>query len=621
MCTIVGRLNSPPQSVSDSPISMSSMSFQLRPYQHQAVQATLKHFRTSSDAAVIVLPTGAGKSLVIAELAKIARRRILILAHVKELVEQNHGKYESYGLSASIFAAGLGRRESHDQVVFGSVQSVARNLDVFNDDFSLLIIDECHRVSLDENTEYQKIIRHLRQQNPSLKVLGLTATPFRLGHGWIYQQHRPTNCVRTQQVTPFSCCIFELPLRTMIDQGYLTPATLLDAPVALYDFEQLRPSVSGAYREADLNRVLGKAKRATARIIDQLLALAGERRGVMIFAATVAHAKEVMTYLPSSCSALILGSMHARARDSVIQGFKAQQIKFLVNVSVLTTGFDAPHVDLIAVLRPTESMGLYQQIIGRGLRLSPGKEDCLILDYAGNTHDLFRSEVVEPKPASDAQQVEVDCPACQHRNRFWGKCDEQGTLIEHYGRRCQGLVSPELDGDPKQCDFRFRFKECPQCGAENDIAARQCHRCEQLLVDADDTLKAALQLKDARVLRCSGMSFSVAHNRHQQPLLKVCYHDEDGAELYEHFGLATKAQRAVFHNKFSKFHLQDCTAALQPHHPDEVIAAQHRLRAPDFVIARKKGYFWAIRDKIFDYQGRYRRANELGSMDERYLGE
>jgi len=587
------------------------MAFELRPYQREAVQATITHFRRTDLPAVIVLPTGAGKSLVIAELARLARHRILVLAHVKELVEQNHGKYESYGFSASIFAAGLNRKEAATQVVFGSVQSVARNLEAFADQFSLLIIDECHRVSLDENSEYQQIIRHLRQHNPQLKVLGLTATPYRLDRGWIYRHHLQQNCVRADGDTSFHSCIFELPLRYMIDNGYLTPATQLDAPVALYDFEQLRPSQNGYYAEAELNQVLKGAKRATARIIAQIVDLAKERQGVMIFAATVAHAKEIMGYLPPACSALIIGDMRPRARDSVIRAFKDKQIKFLVNVSVLTTGFDAPHVDLIAVLRPTESVGLYQQIIGRGLRLSPGKSDCLILDYAGNSHNLFRPEIGSPKPDSNAEIVAVPCPLCQHNNQFWGKKDEAGLLIEHYGRRCQGLVTDPMSGEQRQCDFRYRFKVCGQCGAENDIAARQCHQCQQLLVDPDQKLKEALQLRDAKVLRCSGISFESILDKKQPPLLKVTYHDEDGAELSEYFGLNTKAQQGAFYHNFSKLHLIDRTRDFRPTHPDEVVTNSTRFRTPDFVIARKQKRFWQIREKLFDYEGRYRRANEL----------
>lgn len=583
--------------------------FSLRPYQQQAVAATLQHFRQSDAAAVIVLPTGAGKSLVIAELARLARRRILVLAHVQELVEQNHSKYASYGLDASIFAAGLQRRESHTQVIFGSVQSVARNPEAFAGEFSLLIIDECHRVTLEETSQYQQIIRHLRQGNARLKVLGLTATPYRLDSGWIYQYHRPRQQVCSDQPKPFRDCIFELPLRAMIADGFLSPVQQLDAPVAFYDFEQLRPSASGHYSEADLNQVVLGKRRATARIIEQIVALASSRQGVMIFAATTAHAREILGYLPPACSALILGDMRPAARASVIAGFKSRQIRFLVNVAVLTTGFDAPHVDMIAILRPTQSIGLYQQIVGRGLRLSPGKTDCLVADYAGNVVDLYRPQIDDPRPHSDTDIVTVVCPLCQHANLFWGKTDADGHITEHYGRRCRGLI--ECESGPQQCDYRFRFKECPQCGAENDIAARQCHQCQHLLVDPDDKLRAALQLRDALVLRCAGMSLQTIVGRDGNPRLQITYHDEDGAEVSESFGLHTPAQRRAFYQAFSRHHLRDRQLHFNPTSPDAVIAARAQLRAPDFVIARQVKQRWQITDKLFDYEGRYRRANAL----------
>lgn len=594
------------------------MTFELRPYQQQAVSATLSHFRETNAAAVIVLPTGAGKSLIIAELARLAKRRILVLAHVKELVDQNHQKYESYGFPASVYAAGLNRKEFDRQVVFGSVQSVARNLQHFDDEFSLLIIDECHRVALDEHSQYQTIIDHLKQHNSQLKVLGLTATPYRLGDGWVYQNHRPSNSLRTELPTPFRDCIFELPLTKMINEGYLTEPRLLDAPIALYDFEQLRPGSSGEYRQQDLDRVLSKSMRATARICEQIIDLAAQRQGVMIFAATVAHAKEIMGYLPPANSAIILGNMHNRARDSVIDAFKQRQVKFLVNVSVLTTGFDAPHVDLIAILRPTQSVGLYQQIIGRGLRLCEGKEDCLILDYAGNTHDLYRPSIESPKPDSDSTLVDITCPQCGHTNQFWGKVDADGDLVEHFGRRCQGLVSTD-DGvqqpsepqvDLKQCLFRYRFKECPQCGGENDIAARQCHQCQHLLVDPDQMLKQALQLRDVKVIRCSGMSFSTMTDKRGIERLKVTYHDEDGAELSETYALANKAQQGLFYHQFIRSHLRIPEQRYFPASIQDVIEQQQKFRAPDFVVARQDGRFWIIREKVFDYEGNYRRAHE-----------
>ncbi|WP_425431981.1 DEAD/DEAH box helicase family protein [Halomonas korlensis] len=601
----------------------------------------VEYFRGSSEPAVVVLPTGSGKSLVIAELARLARGRVLLLAHVRELVEQNHAKYLAYDLEADIYSAGLGRKESGRQVVFGSVQSVVRSLHDFADgSFTLLVIDECHRVSMDEKSSYRQVIDVLRQRNPRLKVLGLTATPHRLGEGFIYHRHHH-GMVRGDENCFFRDCVFEQPLRLMVKQGYLAPPRRIDAAVERYDFSALfstsgpvstsGPAASGLFQEHELNRVVA-GNRATPGIIAEVVARAHDRLGVMLFAASVAHAEEILGYLPAGQAALITGATPGREREALIAAFKARKLKYLVNVAVLTTGFDAPHVDLIAILRPTESVSLYQQVVGRGLRLSPGKTDCLILDYAGNPWDLYAPEVGTPRPVSDAEPVQVECPACGHANLFWGKRDGD-IVIEHFGRRCQGLVpshrarpcaksvnsssghrarpranNTESKPATEQCSFRFRFKVCDQCGAENDIAARRCHGCQTLLVDADDKLKEALRLKDARVLRVSGMQLEATLNGRGLPRLKVSYHDEDGASLSEWFALETPAQRGAFAAVFLRDHLRAPGSRWSPRTPDEVIAEQRRLRHPDFVVGRKVGRHWQVREKLFDYTGRYRLA-------------
>ncbi|BDH45150.1 ATP-dependent helicase [Salmonella enterica subsp. enterica serovar Choleraesuis] len=582
--------------------------YQLRPYQQEAVDATLTHFRRHDAPAVIVLPTGAGKSLVIAELARVARGRVLVLAHVKELVAQNHAKYIALGLEADIFAAGLQRKESSAKVVFGSVQSVARNLDAFDDAFSLLIVDECHRIGDDKQSQYQQILDALRAHNPRLRLLGLTATPYRLGKGWIYQFHYH-GMVRGSAEALFRDCIYELPLRYMIKNGYLTPPERLDMPVVQYDFSRLKARENGLFSETDLNDELRQQRRITPHIISQIVELTADRRGVMVFAATVEHAREILSLLPQPGSALITGETPGTERDRLIEDFKAQRLRFMVNVAVLTTGFDAPHVDAIAILRPTESVSLYQQIVGRGLRLAPDKQDCLILDYAGNAHDLFTPEVGQPKRASDNVPVQVFCPGCGFANTFWGKVAADGTLLEHFGRRCQGWLEDD-DGHREQCDYRFRFKSCPHCDAENDIAARRCHQCDAVLVDPDDMLKAALKLKDALVLRCSGMTLD--HGQDDAgPWLKVTYYDEDGADVSERFRLQTPAQRKAFELVFLRPHSRTPGIPLPWLNAAEIVAQSALLRHPDFVVARMKGRFWQVREKIFDYQGRYRRANEL----------
>lgn len=604
----------------------------LRPYQQEAVRRVIEHFRGSDDPAVVVLPTGSGKSLVIAELARLARGRVLVLAHVRELVEQNHAKYLAYGLAADIFSAGLGRKESARQVVFGSVQSVVRNLEGFaapdhpRGPFTLLVIDECHRVSPAEDASYRRVIEALRAANPRLKVLGLTATPYRLGQGFIYHRHHH-GMVRGDDDCFFRECVFEQPLRLMVKQGYLAEPQRIDAAVERYDFSALAPSASGLFREEELNRVVA-GHRATPGIIAEVIERARDRQGVMLFAASVAHAEEILGYLPAAEAALVTGETPLAERERLIAAFKARELKFLVNVAVLTTGFDAPHVDLIAILRPTESVSLYQQIVGRGLRLSPGKRDCLILDYAGNPWDLYAPEVGSPKPASDSEPVQVPCPACGHANLFWGKRDGE-LVIEHFGRRCQGLVEDDPQargaasgaenrdaasgaGKKRQCDFRFRFKVCGDCGAENDIAARRCHGCQTLLVDADDKLKEALRLKDARVLRVAGMQLEATVNGRGMARLKVTYHDEDGATLAEWFALETPAQRGAFVAVFLRDHLRAPGVPFRPTTPEEVVAERRRLRHPDFVVGRRVGRHWQVREKLFDYVGRYRKAAEAG---------
>lgn len=238
--------------------------FQLRDYQQEAVSAVLKHFRKTNESAVIVLPTGSGKSLVIAELARLAKRKILVLTHVKELVEQNHQKYESYGVTAGIYSAGLKLKETQHQVTFASIQSASRNLDDFSEPYSLIIIDECHRVNLastelakdkakskpkgeskeqsqerasklSNSNQYQQIIEKLMQANPEVKLLGLTATPYRLGMGWIYKKHY-RGFMRSEEKRPFEHCIYELPLRYLIKRKYLTEPNLVDATIEHYDF-------------------------------------------------------------------------------------------------------------------------------------------------------------------------------------------------------------------------------------------------------------------------------------------------------------------------------------------------------------------------------------------------
>lgn len=536
---------------------------------------------------------------MIAELARIARGRVLVLAHVKELVEQNHAKYTSYDLEAGIYSAGLGRKESKQKVIFGSIQSVARANESFFKDFSLLIIDECHRVDAEGDTQYGEVIRKLGEQNPGLCILGLTATPYRLGMGWIYE-YAAKGVLQTQEKRFFKECIFELPLDYMIQNRFLTRPIKIDIPVTSYDFSELTEE-GRLYTTAEVEELLKRQKRLTPLIIKNIIDITESyhRKGVMIFSSTVRHAEEILSYLPEGEAQIVLGDTENDERDAIIERFKNKQIKYLVNVSVLTTGFDAPHVDVIAILRPTDSVSLYQQIIGRGLRLSEGKEDCFILDYTGMGHDIYKPEIGERKPSKESEAVKVPCPQCGFVNDFWGVLSLDGEVLEHFGRKCKGATQDYQSGEILACGYRFRFKICHACGEENDITARECHHCEAILIDADSKLKEAKLSKNLHVLTPDSVDLEEKVDRNGNPYLDVRYYDYDSNYFTEIHYLNNETSLKKFNINFLRSHLKKPELSMAIRDIDDVLDHSEYLRKPKFVIARKQGKFWKITEKIF----------------------
>jgi DNA repair protein RadD len=571
----------------------------LRDYQKEAVKNAIKYFQKKREPAMIVLPTGAGKSLVIAELARIAKGRVLVLAHVKELVEQNYEKYKSYGMDAGIFSASLGQKDWDQKAIFGSVQSVARAPSAFFNDFSLLIIDECHRVAEVLDTQYQDVIKKLLERNPSLCILGLTATPYRLGVGWIYEYSEKGE-IKTTQKRFFKQCVYELPLAYMIKNKFLTIPVKVDIPVTCYDFSELTEK-NRMYTSAEVEELLKNQKRLTPLIVKNIIDITEKyhRHGVMIFSSTVRHAEEIMSYLPTKNARLVLGDTEISERNEIVLDFKMKKFKYLVNVSVLTTGFDAPHVDVIAILRPTESNSLYQQIVGRGLRLSDGKKDCFILDYTGMGHDIYSPEINDKRPAKDTIPVIVPCPQCEFENNFWGYADDEGNVLEHFGRKCKGASQDSNTFQITPCGFRFRLKLCHSCGSENDITARSCEKCQAILIDADAKLKQAKLSKNAHVLTPDKITFEERMDKNANPYLEIRYYDYDAQYISEAHFFNSSSSIKKFNINFLRSHLKRPELAMDINSPKEVIKYQPLLRLPKFVIARKQDKFWKITEKVF----------------------
>ena len=374
------------------------MSFALRYYQEDAVVALWEHFASRTDNPIIALPTGTGKSIVIAEFIRSAMSyypatRVLKLTHVKELIDQNFR--ELVGLwplaPAGIYSAGLNRKEVRP-ITFAGIASVVRKAALFGH-IDIVLIDECHLVSPHDETSYQNFIADLQKVNPLVKVIGLTATPYRLGQGKLTD---PVETSAGPRPSLFGHICYDLTgldaFNRLVAEGYLAPLVAKRTNHDL-DVSKVR-TTAGEFNQADLQAMVDRDSITRAAIGEvERQASENNRRRWLVFATGIDHSDHVALELKDR--GIAARSVHSKTgsteRDEAVAWFKAPddgRVRALVNNGVFTTGFNCPEVDLIAMLRPTKSAGLWVQMLGRGTRPAPGKTNCLVLDFAGNTKRL-----------------------------------------------------------------------------------------------------------------------------------------------------------------------------------------------------------------------------------------
>jgi len=501
---------------------------QLRPYQQDAVDSAIAWMRKSTEPALLGLSTGAGKSHIAAAIAlwitQKTGKKVLVLQPSKELTSQNFEKYLATGEKASIFSASANSKCTRHNVVYATPKTVLNSISRFGDAFACVIVDECHMTT----PTIKQIIAHIASKNPMLRVIGMTATPYRMGTGYIYQYDATGEKVSKLDTDEtidayYHNLLYKINTRTLIDMGFLTPAHT-DTTALHYDTDNLTINKMGNFDARQIEQAFEGQGRLTSQIVADVVQHSQGRNGVMLFASTVKHAQEILDSLPPDNSRMIGGDVNmAKAeREKLINDFKQQRFKYIVSVGTLTTGFDAPHVDLVAILRATESASLFQQIIGRGLRLCDGKEDCLVLDYAENIerHDL-KDDIFSPKittsKAKSSGSIDAECEWCKFTNQFAARpnvdklqIDKHGFFLDlagnriltednqpyaaHFGRRCNGFVKSVLErGKLDRCEFRYASKTCEECSHENDIAARYCEKCKHELVNPNDSLTAQFE--------------------------------------------------------------------------------------------------------------------------------
>ena len=486
--------------------------YQLRPYQQEAVDIAVKWMKTNSEPALLELATGAGKSLICAEIARImtalSNKKVLCLCPTSELVQQNHEKYLLTGNEASIYSASLGKSLRHD-VVFATEGTFKKIALEVGSQYSVVILDEAHRIT----PTIKKIISDMREGNPLLRVIGMTATPYRMLQGYIYELDEHGRVVEECVKPYFKKLLYRVGGEYLVEQGYLTKPVIGEIHAERYDTSKLELSKTGQFTQQSIDEAFIGKGTVTSGIVIDVVAQANARQAesVMFFASCVDHAHEIMASLPAYNSALVTGDTPKKERKQIINDFKAKKIRFLVNVSVLTTGFDAESVSIVAILRSTESASLLSQIIGRSLRLHDGKDEALILDYAGNIERFFPDgNVFNPQIQAYGEKpktkMDFVCPLCNSVNNFSLRpnpdhmaFNQEGYFIDldgevmlpktpaHYGRRCTHIHEYGKNRFERCTNF-WECKICESCGQDNDIAARKCSQCKKLLIDYNDKL-------------------------------------------------------------------------------------------------------------------------------------
>ena len=397
---------------------------ELRYYQHDAVVATYRHLREKNTNPCIDVSVGGGKSWIAAQImsdvVKAWGGRVILLCHVKELLEQDLEKLNilSPDVKSGMYSAGFGRYDTDQPAIVAGIQSVYNKAKLFGHR-DICIVDEAHMIQPNDEGMYGRFVDGLREINPKIRFVGMTATPYRLKGGLICQ---PQNL--------FNEICYSIGLKELIDKGFLSKLVAKSGKtLANLDNIHVR---AGEFVAEEVEAAMME-QRIVASACREIVELTRDRKSVIVFCSSVAHSRTVAQliaqYSGEEC-AVVTGDTPAPERAEILHRFKGGSIqtdlfgatkgplKYVANVECLTTGFDAPNIDCVALLRPTMSPGLLLQMCGRGTRLSPdtGKQDCLILDFANNISRHGCLDQLRPPSEHTGEKrgpLAKACPECQ----------------------------------------------------------------------------------------------------------------------------------------------------------------------------------------------------------------
>lgn len=510
----------------------------LRSYQQECVDKVMAHIKSSIEPAVVDATVSFGKTRTIAAIAvsvrDMSKKKVLILCPSGNLADQNTKAIKDIKQPVSVFSASLRSKSVRHDIIVGTPQSIKNSLSRFGKEIAAIIIDEGEGLT----SAVIKIVERIRELNPNVRVVGFTGTPFRTGTGYVYRLNEDGSPVPdTQTVDPFyTNLIHRTSTKDLLDLGYLTPMVIGTVGADGYETSVIKVDSKGRPNPAQVAQTFVGRGRKTAAIVEDIVRQAHNRAQVMVFAASEDHCREVLESMPLGYAAIVANGMPDN--EGTIRRFKKGDIKCIINVNMLTVGADFPKVDVIALLRKTDSARLLQQILGRGIRLHPDvsmlvnsldtpeerkaaiangpKPNCLLLDYTDDTEknhypdgDLWNPQV-KARIKGEGFEVECKCPVCDQPNTFAGRknpdgydLDEHGYFLDlagdqiqtdygpipgHHGRRCCNY-HPAAGGKMERCSYMWTHKDCPCCGEPNDVTARRCASCKAEIIDPNSVLR------------------------------------------------------------------------------------------------------------------------------------
>lgn len=523
------------------------MKHTLRPYQQEAIDALYTYFGTKTGNPLVVLPTGAGKSLTMAAFIRGAIEqykdtRIILLTHVKELIKQDAQAIVRHWPEAPIglWSSGLNSKVK-DQITVAGIQSIHKSPTRFAGT-DLVIIDEAHLLSKNGNTMYRRFIDGLIKHNEYLKVVGLTATPYRMDSGLLTDGRDRI----------FTDICYEAGVGDLMKQGYLCPMVARNGATKA-DLSELHTR-GGEFVEKEVQIAMDQHPLIEGAL-DEVMTYAHDRNHILAFCSGTEHAR----HCAEAASARgwsadhVNGYMPAGVRDAKIAAFMRRDTRILFNDLLLTTGFDDPAIDCLVLLRPTKSTGLYVQIMGRGLRLHPSKENTLVLDFGGNVERHGPIDMIRIKRKAEKGEGVSVAPVKECQN-------------------CQALVFAGV-------------RECPECGhlfPENETANHGTEASDAVVVAA---------MEKPRGYQVD----SVTYRRHQKigapDSLRVTY--RCGISTFDEWLPVEDKRSHVKKHAVTWFWQRGAMC------PDTVTAAlellnEDRIPAPDTITVKMNGKYWSV---------------------------